>query len=176
MAKLDQSAKRVLIGRIGSAHGIKGEVRIQSFCADPLAVATYGPLATDRAGLTIEIVASRLSKTMVIARLKGVSDRNAAEALNGVALYVDRDKLPAEDDADDFYYADLIGLEVRTLEGRAIGTIKAVDDFGAGDVVEIALLTGASALYAFTKANFPEIAVAAGYVVLDPPNEIEVKE
>ncbi len=166
----------VLLGRIGAAHGIKGEVRIQSFCAAPLDIASYGPLATGRGDTTIEIVKARMARDMVIARLAGVSDRSAAEALNGTELFVAREKLPPEDDEDDFYYADLIGLAVRTPEGRTIGTVSTVEDHGAGDVVEIALSSGASALYAFTKANFPEIAVPQGYIVLDPPAEIEARE
>jgi 16S rRNA processing protein RimM len=175
-APSDDTKKRVLLGRIGSAQGIQGEVRIQSFCADPLAIASYGPLATNRGGLTVEIVKARLAKDMVVASLKGVIDRTAAETLNGVELFITRDRLPPEDDTDDFYYADLIGLSVRAPDGRTIGTVKAIDDYGAGDVVEIALETGASALYAFTRANFPEIAVDAGYLVLDPPAEVELRE
>ena len=166
----------VLLGRIGAAHGIRGEVRIQSFCAAPLDIASYGPLRTGRGDGTVEIVKARMAKDMVIARLAGVSDRNAAEALNGIELFVPREKLPPEDDEDDFYYADLIGLSVRTPEGRTIGTVKTLEDHGAGAIVEIALSSGASALYAFTKANFPEIAIADGYVVLDPPAEIEARE
>lgn len=172
----EQSDKAVLIGRIGAAHGIRGEVRITSFCSDPLAIASYGPLTTRHSGLTVEIVKARLSRDVVIASLTGVTGRTAAEALNGIDLFIARDRLPPADDADDFYYADLIGLAVRTPDGHAIGTVKAIHDFGAGDVVEIALNTGASALYAFTKANFPEIAVGTGYIVLDPPAEIEVRQ
>ncbi len=172
----DKKDKRVLMGRIGAAHGIRGEVRIESFCASPLDIAAYGPLKTSRAGLTVEIVKARLGKNMVVARLKGVSDRNTAEALNGLELFVARDRLPPEDDEDDFYYADLIGLTVRMPDGRMIGTVRAIEDFGAGDVLEIALASGASALYAFTRVNFPEIAPDAGYVVLDPPSETEARE
>ena len=168
-------ARHVLLGRIGAAHGIKGELRIQSFCADPLDIAGYGPLATGREGLTLEIESARLQKGMVVARIKGVVDRNSAEALNGVELFVLRDKLPPEDDPEDFYYADLIGLSVRDPDGREIGTVKALDDYGAGDVVEIALNHGASALYAFSRDNFPTIAVSDGYLVLDPPAETEVR-
>lgn len=166
----------VLLGRIGAAHGIKGEVRIQSFCAVPLDIASYGPLSTGRGDQSLTIVKARMAGNMVVARLEGVSDRNAAEALNGTELFVAREKLPPENDDDNFYHADLIGLAVRTPEGRTIGTIGSVQDFGAGDVVEIALTSGASALYAFTKANFPEISIAQGHVVLDPPAETEVRE
>jgi len=167
--------RRVLLGRIGAAHGIRGEVRIQSFCADPLDIAGYGPLATDRDGLTLEIAKARMAGDMVVASFQGVSDRNAAEALTGVSLFIARERLPPADDEDDFYYADLIGLAVRDPDGREIGRVRSIEDFGAGDIVEIALSTGASALYAFTRANFPKIAVADGYLVLSPPEETEMR-
>jgi 16S rRNA processing protein RimM len=165
----------VLMGRIGAAHGIKGEVRIQSFCADPLDIAAYGPLSTNRADLTIEISKARLSKNMVIATLKGVSDRNAAEKLNGTELFVARDKLPAENDEDDFYYTDLIGLTVRLADGREVGKVKTIEDHGAGDVIEIAFNNGTTGIFAFTRANFPEIKVASAYLTFDPPHETEVR-
>src|SRR5688500_6123917 len=116
------------MGRIGAAHGIKGEVRIQSFTEDPLALVSYGPLSTDKPGLTIKLL---------VARLEGVNDRNAAEKLNGVELYVDRALLPETDDEDDFYHADLIGLKARLADGSEIGEVMAVPNFGAGDLLEI---------------------------------------
>src|SRR5690606_11251357 len=99
-----------------AAHGIRGEVRITSFTGDPLAIARYGPLETDRAGVTVTIADARMGRNVVIARLAGVADRNGAEALNGISLYIRRDKLEAPDE-DEFYHADLIGLEARTEEG-----------------------------------------------------------
>ena len=156
-----------------TASGAKCASR--AFAPTPLDIAGYGPLATDRDDLVIEVVSARIAKDMVIAGLEGVSDRNAAEALNGVGLYVARESLPPQDDPDDFYYADLIGLSVRDPDGRTIGTVKTIEDYGAGDIVEIALSTGASALYAFTRVNFPEIVLADGYLVLDPPDETEVR-
>src|ERR1700748_3573678 len=113
--------KRLLMGRIGAAHGIKGEVRIQSFTEEPLALASYGPLSTSRPGLTIEIEHARATTNVLVARLKGIADRTAAEKLNGVELYVDRDKLPAPDEDDDYYHADLIGLEARLADGSVLG-------------------------------------------------------
>src|SRR5690349_20084768 len=107
---MSASPKRLLMGRIGAAHGIKGEVRIPSFTEEPLALLDYGPLATNKPGLMIEIETARATTNVLVARIKGVTDRNAAEKLNGVELYVDRHVLPATDDEDDFYHADLIGL------------------------------------------------------------------
>src|SRR5690349_17914984 len=98
------------MGRIGAAHGIKGEVRVQSFTEEPLALKGYGPFTTNRPGLTIEIENARGTTNMLVARIKGVPDRTAAERLNGVELYVDRALLPEPEDEDDFYHADLIGL------------------------------------------------------------------
>lgn len=165
------------MGRIGGAHGIKGEVRIQSFTEDPMALAGYGPLATVKAGLTIEIEAARLADKMLVARLKGVTDRTAAERLNGIELFVDRDKLPATDDEDDFYHADLVGLEARLTDGAIIGKVIAVPNYGAGDLLEVRNdRSGDTFLYPFTKAAVPEVHVKQGYIVIDPPTEADLGE
>src|SRR6185437_11961428 len=110
MAGPDGRPNRLLMGRIGAAHGIKGEVRIQSFTEEPLALMGYGELSTNRPGLSVTIENARATTNVLVARLKGVNDRNAAEKLNGVELYVDRDRLPEIEADDDFYLADLIGL------------------------------------------------------------------
>lgn len=171
------SSQKLLMGRIGAAHGIKGEVRVQSFTEDPMALVGYGPLATDKAGLVVEIEAARLQGEMLVARLKGVIDRNAAERLNGVELFIDRDKLPATDDADDFYHADLVGLEARLTDGAIIGKVTAVPNFGAGDLIEVSNeRSGDTFLYPFTKAAVPEVHVKDGYLVIDPPTEADLGE
>jgi 16S rRNA processing protein RimM len=167
----------LLMGRIGAAHGIKGEVRIQSFTEDPLALADYGPLATNRPGLTITITAARTTTNVLIARIKGIADRNAAEKLNGVELYVTRDQLPETDDEDDFYQADLIGLEARLEDGTRLGEVLAVPNFGAGDLIEIGdRQTGETAFYPFTKAAVPEIHIKNGYLVIVPPVLVEIED
>lgn len=169
-----QKPQRVLLGRIGSAHGIKGSVRIAPFTADPLAIAAYGPLSTDRPGLTVTITDAKLMKATVIARLAGISDRNAAEALNGTELYIDRAALPAPEDEDDFYVADLIGLEARREDGTVLGTVLAVPNYGAGDLVEIGdAATGQSELYPFTKAVIPAVSIAGGHITVVPPAMVE---
>lgn len=165
------------MGRIGAAHGIKGEVRIQSFTEDKMALADYGPLATGKPGLTVEIETARLAGDMLVARIKGVTDRTAAERLNGVELFVDREKLPPTDDDDDFYHADLIGLEARLTDGSVIGQVSALPNFGAGDLIEVRNpRTGDTYLYPFTKAAVPEVHVKAGYIVIDPPTEADLGE
>lgn len=168
---------KLLMGRIGAAHGIKGEVRIQSFTEDPLALASYGPLSTNKPGLTIRILAARTTTNVLVARLEGINDRNAAEKLNGVELYVERALLPDTDDDDDFYHADLIGLKARLADGSEIGEVMAVPNFGAGDLLEIRdPRSGDTYLYPFSKAVVPEIRIADGYLLIDPPIEAEPGE
>jgi 16S rRNA processing protein RimM len=170
----DAPPRKLLMGRIGAAHGIKGEVRIQSFTEDPLAIADYGPLATNRPGLTIEITTARTTTNVLIARIKGFADRTAIEKLNGVELYVDRDLLPEIEDDDDFYHADLIGLAARLEDGTSLGEIIAVPNFGAGDMLELRNKeTGDNRFIPFTRAAVPEVHIAAGYVVVVPPQEVE---
>lgn len=166
---------RVLLGRIGSAHGIKGSVRIATYTGDPLAIAGYGPLETNRPGLTVTIADAKMMKATVIARLKGVTDRNTAETLNGVELYIDRDKLPEPEDEDDFYVADLIGLDARLEDGTVIGKVLAIPNYGAGDLIEIGE-GGSSELLPFTKAVVPVISVKDGYLVIVPPDFVEADD
>jgi 16S rRNA processing protein RimM len=172
-----QTPSRILMGTIGAAHGIKGEVRITSHTEDPEAIADYGPLETNRPGLTITIESARLQKTVLVARLKGVRDRNAAELLNGVELYVDRSQLPEIEDEDDFYHADLIGLDARLDSGVSIGAVSAVYDHGAGDILEVRdPRSGDTFLYPFTKAVVPKVSLADGYVVIAPPRDADPGE
>jgi 16S rRNA processing protein RimM len=165
---------RLLMGRIGAAHGVRGEVRITSYTQDPLAIAGYGPLSTDRPGLTIEILAARDSGNVVIARLKDVTDRTAAEQLNGVELYAERTVLPEVEDEDDFYHADLIGLEARLSDGTVLGTVSAVPNYGAGDLIEVRdPRSGDTFLYPFSRAVAPQVHVKDGYLVIAPPADAE---
>lgn len=168
---------RILMGRIGAAHGIKGEVRIASYTGDPEAIASYGPLETDRPGLSVTIVSARQNNTTLVARLAGVTDRNAAEALNGVSLFVTRDKLPQTDDEDDFYHADLIGLDARLESGVSIGEVTSLPNYGAGDLIEVRdPRSGDTFLYPFTRAVVPQIRIADGYLVINPPLDADPGE
>lgn len=170
-------SNRILMGKIGAAHGIKGEVRITTFTEDPEAIAEYGPLDTDRPGLTVTIETARLSKSVLIARLKGIADRTAAEALNGVSLYVERSRLPDPEDEDDFYHADLIGLDARLESGVSIGAVSALLNYGAGDLIEVRdSRSGDTFLYPFTKAVVPTIRIAEGYLVISPPLDADPGE
>src|SRR5262245_47375085 len=165
------SAATVLVGRIGAAHGIDGEVRVKAFTRNAADVAGYGPLqSTD--GRIFEIEAARAaagtSPDMLVIRFKGITTRNAAEALNGVELYVPRDRL-GETEADEYFHADLIGLAAMTTDGAALGTVIRVENYGAGDLLEIAPRRGGTLLVPFTKAVVPEVDLAGGRVVIDPP-------
>jgi 16S rRNA processing protein RimM len=160
-------ADRVLVARIGAAQGLRGEVRLWAFTADPLAIRDYGPLeAGDGRRFTIESL--RPGKNFLVARFAGIGDRNAAEMLRNIDLYVARDRLPATE-ADEFYHADLIGLSAVTPEGRTLGTVVAVHDFGAGDLIEIRPASGQTVMVPFTAADVPVVDVAGGRLVIDPP-------
>jgi 16S rRNA processing protein RimM len=166
-----RAADRVVVAQFGAAHGIKGEVRLKSFTGVPAEVAAYGQLEAPD-GRRFEIEAARpaagTSPDMLVVRLKGVGDRNAAEALNGIELSVSRDRLPPAG-ADEYYHADLIGLAAATAAGEALGTVIAVHNYGAGDLLEIAPRRGATFLLPFTRAAVPEVDIAAGRIVVEPP-------
>jgi len=158
----------VLLGTIGAPHGIKGEVRIKAFTGDPMAIADYGPLS-DEKGRRFEIAELRPAKEVVIARLKGVTSREAAETLTGLKLFVAREKLPQPEDEDEFLQADLVGCAVVGPDGDVLGTIAAVVNFGAGDLLDVATPDGRSVLLPFTKAFVPVIDISARRVEAVPP-------
>ena len=170
-------ADRIRVARIGAAHGIRGEVKLWSFTEDPLAVTDYGPLETEDGARRFEIEAARLAKDHLVARLKGVADRDAAEKLRNTDLFVSRDRLPPIEDADTFYHADLVGLAAVGEDGAALGTVTAIHNFGAGDLIEIASAAGGEALLLpFNETTVPTIDLKAGRLVVVPPAVIEAKE
>ena len=167
-------ADRICVAQIGAAHGIRGEVRLRSFTEDPAAVASYGVLESDDGSQHFEIEELRAAKGFFVARLKGVTDRNAAERLTNLKLYIPRERLPPTEDRDTFYHADLIGLAAVSDTGAALGTVKAIHNFGAGDVIEIAPDGGGEPLIVpFTDAAVPVIDIAGGRIVVAPPDVIE---
>jgi 16S rRNA processing protein RimM len=155
------------VGQIMAAHGIRGEVRIAAHTADPLAIAAYGPLLL-RDGRTVTLRKVRLASKGVVATLACITDRTAAEALCGQELLLPRDALPEPDDDESYYHVDLIGLAVIIADGTAFGTVCAVHDFGAGDVLEIQPVTGHSILIPFTREAVPDVRLAAGQITIDP--------
>jgi 16S rRNA processing protein RimM len=162
-------ADRVCVAQIGAPHGVRGEVRLWVFTEDPAAIAQYGPLRSED-GRSFELQAVRPGKDHLVARLKGVGDRNAAEALTNVKLYVDRDLLPATGDADTFYHADLVGLAAVSAEGEQLGRVVGLHNFGAGDLLELQPGAGAATVMVpFTRACVPVVDVAGGRVVIDAP-------
>ena len=161
-------ADRICVAQIGGAHGIRGEVKLKSFTGDPMAVKDYGALTTEDGSASFEIEAARPAKGHLVARLRGVHDRNAAEQLTNLKLFVPRDRLPPPA-ADEFYHADLIGLSAVTADGAAVGTVVAIHDFGAGDILELRPPAGgASLLLPFTDTFVPSIDIAGGRIVVVP--------
>ena len=160
---------RICVAQIGAAHGVRGEVRLRSFTEDPTAVARYGPLESEDGTRRFTIAALRPAKDHFVARLAGVDDRSAAEQLTNVRLYVSRDKLPPIDEDETFYHADLVGLAAVTPDGASLGTVTAIHNFGAGDVVEIKAENGESLMVPFTDTAVPEIDIEARRIVVVPP-------
>ncbi|TCR90045.1 16S rRNA processing protein RimM [Rhizobium sp. BK376] len=165
MTKLENP---VLMATIGAAQGLRGEVRARAYTSDPTALGDYGNLHT-LDGRTFEVLEIREAKNMVVVRFRGINDRNAAEALNGLELYVDRDNLPDEElDDDEFFYADLEGLEAVDEKGTSYGTISGVYDFGAGDLLELKGPGKRPVLIPFSEAAVLEIDLEGGTILIDP--------
>ena len=159
----------LVLGRVLAAHGVRGEVALQSFTSEPEAIASYGPLTDTGSGARITILSLRPARAGLIARLQGIGDRNAAEALKGAELAVERSRLPAPA-GNEFYHADLVGLAVRLPDGEAIGRVRGVENYGAGDLLAVRLEpSGREVLLPFNRAAVPTIDVAGGYLVADPP-------
>lgn len=156
----------LLLGTVGGAHGIRGEVRVKSFTADPRDLGAYGPL-TGADGKRYTVTSARLQKTVVVVRFSEIADRNAAERLNGLDLYVERAMLPEGTGEDEYYEADLIGLKAVSTTGETIGTVLAHHDFGAGELLEIEPPKGASVMIPFSRIAVPEIDVAGGRIVVE---------
>jgi 16S rRNA processing protein RimM len=164
--------KQICVARIGAAHGVRGAVKLWIFTEDPLAVLRYGPLTTKDGAHHFTVAHAREAKDHLVATLQGVTTRDDAEKLNGVELYIARDKLPVTDD-DEYYRADLIGLSAVTVTDEPIGRVIAIHNFGAGDLIEIAPPHGPTMLLPFTNAVVPTVDIAGGRVVIELPGEID---
>jgi 16S rRNA processing protein RimM len=163
---------RICVARIGAAHGTGGEVRLWPFTTRAEAVAAYGPLQTADGTRAFEIEALRPARDFLVARLKGVTDRTAAERLRNTDLYVPRERLPVPE-LEEFYYADLIGLQAEDPTGRPIGGVVAVHNFGAGDILEIAPGSGGdTVMVPFSTAAVPRVEVSIGRIIVDLPEDL----
>jgi len=163
---------RVCVGEIVGVHGVRGLVKLRSFTEDPGAVTAYGPVS-DEGGRRLVVHLQSAAKDGWLARVEGIADRTAAEALRGTKLYVDRAVLP-EPDEGEFYHTDLIGLRAERADGGgAMGTVTAVHDFGAGTLLELRAADGVTVTVPFTLAAVPVVDIAGGRLVVDPPVEVE---
>ena len=160
---------RVCLGQIGAPHGVRGEVHLHSFTAEPASIASYGSLATDD-GRLVNIENLRPSKRGFVAKLAGVTDRSAAERLVNAKLYVPRERLPEPQTADEYYYADLVGLRALDRAGNELGAVVAVHNFGAGDIIELRPPDGGDTeLLPFDATTVPEVDIANGCLVVELP-------
>jgi 16S rRNA processing protein RimM len=165
---------KIRVARIGAAHGVRGEMKLWPFTQDPEAVADYGPLESEDGKRQFEIETMRAAKDHFVVRLKGVADRTAAEKLTNTDLFIPRDRLPAIEEDDTFYHADLIGLAAVTPDGVTLGTVSALHNFGAGDLIEIVSAQGGEPLLLpFTDAVVPEIDMAARKITVVLPSVTE---
>ena len=161
---------KIRVARIGAAHGIRGEVKLWPFTEDPEAVASYGPLETEDGARRFEIESLRPAKDHLVARIVGIADRDAAEKLRNIDLFVPRDRLPPIEEPDTYYLADLVGLDVVTEDGAPIGKVHALHNFGAGDILEIMPADSAKpVMLLFNELNVPKVDLAARQVVVVLP-------
>lgn len=161
--------RRILLGQIGAAHGIRGDVTIRTFTSEPDDIAAYGPLSDKTGTKSFKIKVVRVTGKGVVARIDGVTDRNGAEALRNVELYVARDKLP-KTDAAEFYHADLVGLATVDATGTVTGQVVSVQNFGAGDLLEVRFNgTASSDFIPFTDACVPVVDLSQRRVTVVPP-------
>ena len=158
----------ILVGRIAAAHGVRGLVKLQSFTADPAAIGAYGPLLDSQGRRRFEVAVQNRVKSGVIARIAGVEDRTAAEKLRGVELYLERDALPLAAEGE-YYHADLVGLSVELMDGKPLGRVRAVENFGAGDLLAIDRPGRGPVSLPFNDRVVPVVDLAAGRRVVDPP-------
>lgn len=165
-----KKADRVCVGVVTGSYGVRGEARIKSFCAEPSAIADYSPLSSEDGNTLYSVVISRPVKGGFVVKLGSVTSKEQADGLKGAKLFAERDDLPALPD-DEYYYTDLIGLEVLDTGGATIGRVKAVFDHGAGDILEV---TGpnikGAALIPFTKDIVPTVDYSAGRLIVDLPD------
>ncbi|MDY6925181.1 MAG: ribosome maturation factor RimM [Pseudomonadota bacterium] len=166
----------ILVAQIAGGFGVKGEVRVTAWTADPMALLAYGPLLRADGSVGLTLVSARPEKTAVVGRAKEIATREQADALRGLKLYIPRDRLP-EPGEDEFYLTDLVGKEARDPDGVVLGSVKAVQNFGADDMLEIAPAAGGPTWYLpFTKEAVPELHLVDGWLLAVRPVEVGERE
>jgi 16S rRNA processing protein RimM len=169
----DPANNLIMVARVAGAFGVKGEVRLTTFTADPLALLDYRDLQRETGAPGLTLTSARPAKGGIVGRAKEVETREQAEALRGLRLYIQRDRLPPPEDEDEYYLVDLIGLSVVTPDGEALGVVRSVHDFGAGDLLEIQPPQGASWWLPFTREAVPDVRLAERTIVAIRPAEVE---
>ena len=170
------SDKLILIAQVAGGFGVKGEVRVTAYTADPMALLTYGPLLRADGSVGLTLTSARPDKAGVVGRAKEITTKEEADALRGLKLHVPRDRLPEPDD-DEVYLTDLLGVEARDPSGAVLGTVKSVQNFGADDMLEIAPAEGGPTWYLpFSKDAVPELYLAEGWVLAVRPTEVGERE
>jgi 16S rRNA processing protein RimM len=169
-------SRLILVGQVGGGFGVRGEVRVTAFTAEPLALTAYGPLLRADGSVGLTLTSVRPDKNGVVGRAKEIATKEEADALRGLKLHVPRDRFP-EPEEDEFYLTDLIGLQARDGDDAVIGVVKAVQNFGADDMLEIAPAAGGPTWYLpFTRDAVPEVRPADGWLRALRPNEIGERE
>lgn len=168
-------SRLIRVGRVAGAFGVKGEVRITAFTESPAALLALGELLREDGTPGLKLVSGRTHKDSVVGRIAGIDDKDAADALRGLNLFAPRERFP-DPAEDEFYVTDLISLAAVSPAGKPLGRVKAVHDFGAGDVLEIAPPEGPTWQVAFTRANVPSVDLARGEIVVDRPGEISERD
>lgn len=160
----------ICVGSIAGAFGVRGEVRVKSFCADPQDLGNYSPLSNEDGSRSFDVALIGQIKNGFSARISGVDSKEDADALRGVQLFALRDQLPQLPD-DEYYYSDLVGLEVLDTGGEALGTVKAVQNHGADDLLEVTIYGSSDTTFIpFTRAIVPTVDLKSGRIVIDPPD------
>ncbi len=170
------TSKLILVGQVAGGFGVKGEVRVTAYTADPMALTAYGPLLKADGSVGLTLTASRPDKGGIVGRATEIASKEAADAMRGLKLYVPRDRLP-EPDEDEFYLTDLIGLQARDPDGAVLGRIKSVQNFGASDMLEIAPAEGGQTWYLpFTREAVPTLHIADGWLLAVRPDEVSERD
>jgi len=172
---MDEPSRLIRVGRVAGAFGVRGEVRISTYTEQPMSLLAYGALLDQRGAVSLELTTARETKGGLIARAKGIETKEQADALRGLILHVDRAALP-EPDEDEFYLTDLIGLSAVAPDGTALGKVRSVQDFGAGDLLEIAPPAGNTWYAPFTREVVPKVDIVGGKVVVDRPSEVSERD